>query len=224
MKNNKSPKLQDKINIRREQAADYKKVEEINRKAFWNLYVPGCYEHYLVHVMRQHKDFIQDLALVLEIDEQIVGNIMYTKARLVDECGQEKTILTFGPLCIAPEYQRMGYGKMLMAHSFEQAVALGYDVVVIFGDPGNYASSGFISCRKHNISLENGSYPAAMMVKELAANALDGRKLVYYDSPAMHIDLQAAEDFDNTLEKMEKKYQPSQEAFYIYSHSMIMDD
>ena len=209
------------IKIRNEEERDYERVEEITRKAFWNLYIPGCIEHYLVHVMRSHKDFLPELDLVIEIDDQIIGNIMYTKAKLVDESGEEKEILTFGPICIIPEYQRMGYGKMLMEHSFEKAVALGYDVIVIFGNPNNYVSRGFKSCKKYNICLENGTFPAAMLVKELKPEALDGRKWVYYDSPVMNIDEQEAGRFDESLEKMEKKFQPSQEEFYIHSHSVI---
>lgn len=209
------------IRVRNEVEADFKRVEEITRKAFWNLYVPGCNEHYLVHVMRSHEDFLPELDFVIEVDNHIIGSIMYTKSLLVDEAGQEKEIITFGPVCILPEYQRMGYGKMLMEHSFEKAVALGYDVIVIFGNPGNYVSRGFKCCKKHNICLENGVFPAAMMVKELKPDALDGRKWTYYDSPVMKIDEQEAERFDKGLEKMEKKYQPSQEEFYIHSHSII---
>lgn len=209
------------IKIRNEEETDYKRVEEITRKAFWNLYIPGCNEHYLVHVMRSHKDFLPELDLVIEVDNQIIGNIMYTKAKLVDESGTEMEILTFGPVCIMPEYQRMGYGKMLIEHSFDKAIALGYDIIVIFGNPGNYVSRGFKSCKKYNICLENGTFPAAMMVKELKSEALDGRKWVYYDSPVMKIDEQEAELFDESLVKMEKKFQPSQEEFYIHSHSII---
>lgn len=209
------------VKIRTEEEKDYERVEEITRKAFWNLYMPGCNEHYLVHVMRSHKDFLPELDFVIEVDNQIIGNIMYTKANLVDESGKEKEILTFGPVCIMPEYQRMGYGKMLIEHSFDNAIALGYDVIVIFGNPSNYVSRGFKSCKKYNICLENGTFPAAMMVKELKPEALDGRKWVYYDSPVMKIDEQEAELFDESLVKMEKKFQPSQEEFYIHSHSII---
>ena len=209
------------IKIRNEQETDFEKVEEITRKAFWNLYIPGCIEHYLVHVMRHHKDFLPELDLVIEVDNQIIGNIMYTKTKLIDEPGEEKEILTFGPVCILPEYQRMGYGKMLMEHSFEQALALGYDVIVIFGNPNNYVSSGFKSCKKYNICLENGTYPAAMMVKELKPEALDGRKWIYVESPVMKIDEQEAGRFDESLERMEKKFQPSQEEFYIHCHSVL---
>lgn len=209
------------MRIRNEEKADYERVEEITRRAFWNLHIPGCNEHYLVHVMRSHKDFLPELDLVIEVNNQIIGNIMYTKAKLVCDSWEEKEILTFGPLSIMPKYQRMGYGKMLMEHSFNQAVALGYDVIVIFGNPSNYVSRGFKSCKKYNICIENGTFPAAMMVKELKAEALDGRKWVYYDSPVMKIDEQEAERFNESLEKMEKRSQPSQEEFYIHSHSII---
>jgi len=209
------------IKIRNEEESDYQQVEELTRKCFWNLYIPGCNEHYLVHLMRSHEDFLPELDLVIEVDNQIIGNIMYTKAKLIDESGSEKEILTFGPVCILPEYQRKGYGKKLLEYSFEQAAALGYDVIVIFGNPNNYVSRGFKSCKRYNICLENGTYPSAMMVKELKPEVLDGRKWVYYQSPVFEIDEQEAERFDAGLESLEKKYQPSQEEFYIHSHSII---
>lgn len=209
------------LKIRNEKEEDHKIVEDITRSAFYNLYVPGCGEHYLVHTMRQHEDFIPELDFVAELDGKVIGNIMYTKAKLVDEEGTEKQILTFGPVSIAPAYQRMGYGKRLMEHSFKKAAQLGYDVIVIFGSPVNYVSRGFISCKKYHICLENGKYPAAMMVKELVPNALDGRTWFYYDSPVMAVSEEEAQAYDDTLEKMEKKHQPSQEEFYIMFHSFI---
>ncbi len=209
------------IKIRNEKEADFKKVEEITRQSFYNLYVPGCAEHYLVHTMRRHEDFVPELDFVIELDGNIIGNIMYTKARLIDEAGVEKRILTFGPVCILPEYQRKGYGKMLMEHSFEKAVAMGYDTIVIFGNPNNYVARGFKSCKKYNVCNEAGKYPSAMLVKELKPHVLDGRKWFYYDSPVMHLDEKEAEKFDDGLEKMEKKYQPSQEEFYIHNNSFI---
>lgn len=209
------------IKIRNEVEKDYERVEEITRKSFWNLYIPGCIEHYLVHVMRSHKDFLPELDFVIEVDNEIIGNIMYTKTKLIDESGEEKDILTFGPVCILPEYQRKGYGKKLIQYSFEQAIALDYDVVVIFGNPNNYVGNGFKSCKKYNICLVNGTYPAAMMVKELKPDVLDKRKWFYYQSPVFEIDEQEAKNFDASLGRLEKKYQPSQEEFYIHSHSFI---
>ncbi|MDD4029688.1 MAG: N-acetyltransferase [Caldisericia bacterium] len=213
--------LTKKVHIRNETKADYETIEKITRKAFWNLHAPGCDEHYLVHIMRSHKDFIPALDFVIEVDDTLIGNIMYTKAKLVDENKEEKEILTFGPVSILPEYQRMGYGKMLMEHSFQKATTVGWDTVVIFGNPANYVSSGFKSCKRYNVCLENDVYPSAMMLKELKPGVLDGRKWFYYDSPDMNIDKNEAQRFDESLEKMEKKVQPSQEEFYIHSHSFM---
>lgn len=196
-------------------------MEKITRQAFYNLYVPGCAEHYLVHIMRGHEDFIPELDFVLEWDGQVIGNIMYTKAKLIDENGTEKEILTFGPVSILPAYQRMGYGKQLMEHSFQAAVQLGYDTIVIFGSPCNYVSRGFKSCKKHNVCIETGKYPAAMMVKELVPHVLEGHKWIYRDSPVMAISEEEAERYDAALEPLEKKYLPSQEEFYIMSHAFV---
>ena len=209
------------LNIRNERETDYKIVEDITRKTFYNVYVPGCMEHYLVHIMREHEDFIPELDFVIEVDGQIVGNIMYTKAKLTDEAGAEKEIVTFGPVSILPKYQRKGYGKMLIEHSLKRAAELGYEAVVIMGSPANYVGSGFQCCRKYNVCVEKEKYPAAMLVKELKPGALDGKLWFYSDSPVMNVDEREAQAFDDGLEKMEKKWMPSQEAFYIMSHAFV---
>ncbi len=213
--------MEENIIIRNEKKEDWELVERITRQAFYNLYVPGCVEHYLVHIMREHEDFIPELDFVLELDGQVIGNIMYTKAKLTDENGTEKEILTFGPVSIHPAYQRMGYGKMLMEHSFQAAIQLGYDTIVILGSPANYVSRGFKCCKKYNVCIENGKYPAAMMVKELIPHILDDHKWLYQDSPVMAISKEEAERYDDTLEPMEKKYLPSQDEFYIMSQAFI---
>ena len=178
-------------------------------------------EHYLVHIMRGHEDFIPELDFVIEVDGQIVGNIMYTKSKLTDEGGTEKEIVTFGPVSILPKYQGKGYGKMLIEHSLKRAAELGDEAVVIMGSPANYVGSGFQCCRKYNVCVEKGKYPAAMLVKELKPGALDGRLWFYSDSPVMNVDEREAQAFDDGLEKMEKKWMPSQEAFYIMSHAFV---
>lgn len=207
--------------IRNELTSDYREVEELTRKAFWNLYVPGCIEHYLVHLMRSHKDFLPALDLVIECDGKIIANIMYTKAKLVDEEGNEKPILTFGPLSVLPAYQRKGYGKKLLEYSFQKAVALGYDAVVILGSPENYISSGFKSSKRYNICASDKSFPAALLVKELCEGAIPKGNWTFQESPVYEFDTQAAEAFDQTFEKLEKEYQTSQELFYIHSHSQV---
>ena len=213
--------MEQKIKIRNEEKADYEIVEKITREAFYNLYIPGCVEHYLVHIMRDHKDFVPELDFVLELNGNIIGNIMYTKAKLMDENGRMKEVLTFGPVSILPAYQRRGYGKMLMEHSFREAVRLGYDAIVIFGSPVNYVSRGFKSCKKYNVCIEKGKNPSPMMVKELITNVLAGHKCIYQESDIMAVSEEQAQNYDSTLEKLEKKYLPSQDEFYIMSHSFM---
>ncbi len=209
------------ITIRKETIADRGLVEQITRRAFYNMYMPGCVEHYLVHIMREHEDFVPELDLVIELDGRVIGSVMYTRATLTNESGTVKPILTFGPVCIEPEYQRQGYGRKLLEHSFRQAKELGYDMIVIFGNPANYTPLGLVSCKKYNICTEDGRFPAAMLVKNLAETAPDGRKWVYHDSPVMNISVEEAALYDDSLPPLEKKHTPSQEEFYIISQSFL---
>lgn len=210
--------------IRNETAADYPAVENLIREAFWNRNFPGCDEHYLIHKMRDHEDFIPQLDLVLEQNGQIVGSIVYTKATLADEQGREKPVLTFGPLGILPQYQRKGLGSRLMEASFERAAAMGWDTVVIFGNPENYIPRGFKSCKKYNVYLAPGVFPTALLVKELKPGALDGRLWLYRGSSAEELcaDQEAVARFDAGFPPKEKGWQPSQELFFIYSHSSVV--
>lgn len=213
------------IIIRNETPADYRAVEELTRESFWNVYKPGADEHYFVHMMRSHPDFIPELAFVLEKDGQIIGNIMYTKAWLENEVGQRKEILSFGPLCVAPKYQRQKLGKILIKHSFDVARKMGYDVNINFGNPGNYVSRGFVSCKKKNVSFGvSGNFPTALLVAELIPGALDGQNWMYIPSTAADCceDADAVASFDATFPAAEKKWMPSQEEFYIYSHSSVV--
>ncbi|MBR3505026.1 MAG: N-acetyltransferase [Clostridia bacterium] len=213
------------LTIRLETEKDYRAVEELTRDAFWNVYKPGADEHYYVHQMRNHPDFIPELAFVLELDGKIVGNIMYTKAWLEDERGMRKEILSFGPLCVAPQHQRRKFGKILIERSFEAARGMGYDVNINFGNPGNYVSRGFVSCKKKNVCFAvEGNFPTALLVCELVPNALDGRRWMYIPSAAADCceDRAAVEAFDATFPPREKAWRPSQEEFYIYSHSSVV--
>ena len=211
--------------IRLETEKDYRAVENLTREAFWNVYKPGADEHYFVHMMRSHPDFIPELAFVLEKDGEIIGNIMYTKAWLEDEHGTRKEILSFGSLCVSPKYQRQKFGKLLIEHSFEKARKMGYDVNIIFGNPGNYVSRGFVSCKKKNVSFAvAGNFPTALLVCELVPGVLDGRKWMYIPSTAADCcdDAAAVEEFDAQFPPKEKSWAPSQEEFYIYSNSSVV--
>ena len=213
------------IIIRNETPADYRAVETLTRESFWNVYKPGADEHYFVHTMRSHPDFIPELAFVAEKDGEIIGNIMYTKAWLEDENGRRKEILSFGPLCVHPAYQRQKVGKLLIEHSFDIARKMGYDVNINFGNPGNYVSRGFVSCKKKNVSfIVPGNYPTALLVAELVPGVLEGRKWMYVASTAADCceDTAAVEAFDATFPPKEKAWAPSQEEFYIYRHSSVV--
>lgn len=210
------------INIRTERENDHRIVEQMTRQAFWNIYEPGCVEHFLVHIMRSHPDFLPQLDLVAELNGEIIGNVMYTKAKLINELGQIKPILTFGPISIRTDHQRQGFGKALLKESFRRAKDLGYDTIVIFGMPSNYVSSGFRSCAKYQVSLKDGTYPAAMLVKELSANTLQGHQWTYQESPVMeNLANEDIQKFDQGFEPMKKSWQPSQEEFYILSRATI---
>ncbi|MBO7398477.1 MAG: N-acetyltransferase [Clostridia bacterium] len=213
------------MTIRLETEKDYRAVEEFTREAFWNVYKPGADEHYYAHMMRSHPDFIPELDFVLEDGGRIIGSIMYTKAWLEDENGFRKEIVSFGPLCVAPEFQRRRLGKLLIEHSFDVARKMGYDVNINFGNPGNYVSRGFVSCKKKNVScFAYGNFPTALLVAELVPGALDGRKWMFIQSTAADCceDTEAVEAFDKTFPPKEKKWMPSQEEFYIYSHSSVV--
>lgn len=209
------------VTIENERPEDYRAVEELIKRAFWNVNFPGCDEHYLAHILRDKSDFVPELDLVLKLDGQIIANIMYTKSRLVDKDGNEKTILTFGPLGVLPEFQRQGYGKRLLDHSLEKAKELGYETVVIFGNPENYVTSGFKNCKKYNVAISEGVYPVPLLVKELHEGALAGKSWIYKESAAYEYDSKAAEEFDKDFPQMPKEYRASQELFYIYSNSKM---
>jgi len=209
--------------IRRETVNDYHNTENAAREAFWNQNRPGCDEHYFIHVLRQHQDFVPELDFVAEAGGRIVGCVMYAKSRLIDENGSEKQVLTMGPLCVVPEYQRMGIGKALLGHTFPIARELGYDIVINFGNPDNYVARGYRSCKKYNVCFEGDIFPAALLVKELADGVLDGRKWFYHPSDSDHPcdDPEEFERFDAQFPPKVKGWQPSQEEFYIHSHSVI---
>lgn len=211
--------------IRKETENDYRETENLAREAFWNLSKPGCDEHYFIHIMRDHEDFIPELDYVIELNGKVVANVMYCKAKLVDEQGSEKNIVTMGPLCVLPEFQRKGFGKALLEHTFEIARSMGYDVVINFGNPDNYVARGYKSCKRYNVCLGEGEgfFPAALLVKELTEGAFDGRKWFYHPSDVDHPcgNKEALDAFDKLFPPKEKGWQPSQEEFYIHSHSAI---
>ena len=209
------------IEIRNETEKDFREVEELTREAFWNLYFPGCNEHYLVHQMRNHPDFIKELDLVAEYNGKIVGNIMYTKAWLIDENGQELEILSFGPLSVLPEYQRRGVGSALVDHTKIAAQKMGIKCIVIYGDPNNYCKHGFKNGKDLNISDMNGEYPHAMLALALDEQALAGQPWKFKYSDVCNINDADAEEFDKGFSPKEKGYKYSQDIFSIAIRSYL---
>lgn len=211
-----------KISFRLEEKEDHRSVENLIRESFWNVYRPGCSEHYVMHVLRHDPAFIPELDFVAEYQGRVIGCVMYTAAALIDEEGCEKPVLSMGPLCVHPDFQRQGIGKALLEHTFALALEMGCDTVINFGNPDNYVARGYKSCKKFNVSL-GGNFPAALLVKELVPGVLSGRKWEYLpnDADAPCDDEEAVARFDADFPPKEKAWQPSQEEFYIHCHSAI---
>lgn len=209
------------IVIRNETESDYRMVEEITRESFWNLYSPGCNEHYLVHKMRGHVDFLKELDFVAEYEGKIVGNIMYTRAWLIDETDRPMDIISFGPISVAPEYQRKQIGSALISHTKNLAMKNGLGAIVIFGDPHNYCKHGFKSAKDFNISDTLGNYPYGMLVLELREGALAGHKWKYRCSDVYEINEKEADQYDSLFPEKEKGYRYSQEIFSIAVRSFV---
>ncbi len=204
-----------KINIRREEEADYRIVEEVTREAFWNLNVPGCDEHYVAHCIRKHPDCIPELDYVAEIDNKIVGSIMYTKSCVVDEQQNKIDTVTFGPVCVLPGYQRKGIGTALINHTKEIAIRNKNTAIIILGHPHNYCTHGFKNCIDFNISNSDGRFPYGQLVLELEKGIFEGRKWKFYYSPVYEINAAEVELFDTQFPEKNKEYRPSQEEFSI---------
>lgn len=205
------------ITIRHELESDQRQVEIVTREAFWNLYVPGCDEHYLVHIMREHQDFIPELNFVAIYEGNIIGNIMYTKSYLIDDSDPSNRldIITFGPVCVLPEYQRRGVGSKLIGHTLKIAKENDYKAVIIQGHPGNYCKHGFKSSKDFGISDSDGKYPYSLLALELEKGVFKEKQWKYYSSDVYEVDSKAAEKFDTQFEPKKKEYSYTQEEFFI---------
>ena len=139
------------MNIRLEQPKDYREVEDLTREAFWNVYRPGCTEHYVLNQYRTNPDFIPELDLVMMEDEKIIGHVMFSKAALVLEDGSKKSSWTFGPISIHPDYKRKGYGLKLLQYAIEKAKEMGIGLLQMEGNIEFYKHAGFDLASKMKI-------------------------------------------------------------------------
>ncbi len=201
------------MNIRLETKDDYTQVEELAREAFWNLYFPGCNEHYLCHILRDHKDFIAELDYVAELDGKIVGSIMYTRSYLVDNDGEKIPTVSFGPLCVHPLFQRKGIGTALIEKTKAIVGNMGVPAITIFGDPHNYCKHGFKNGIDYQVSNMEDEYPLGLLVLELQPGFFGRKKWKVVQSEAFDIDEEKANEFDKRFPEKEKKFQYSQELF-----------
>ena len=171
------------VTFRLEQKEDYAAVEYLVRESFWNVYRPGCSEHYVLHVLRDDPAFIRELDFVMELDGRLIGQ-------------------TMGPICITPELKRQGYGKRLLDYSLEQAAAMGFGAVLFEGNIGFYGKSGFDYARKFGIryhDLPEGADDSFFLCKELIPGYLDGVTGVYQTPQGYYVDEAEAEAFDKAF-------------------------
>ena len=196
--------------IRTETEKDYKTAENVTREAFWNVYRPGCLEHYVLNRFRSNKNFIPQLSLVLEKDGEIIGHIMYARAEIETESGTKLPVMTFGPFSILPQYRGKGYGKQLLEYSMEQAAEMGAKALAITGDINLYGRFGFVVAKTKNIFYKE--YPDAdfFLIKELKDGFLSDIKGYYTDPDGYFVDEAEAEIFDTQFVPKQKLVLPGQ--------------
>ena len=201
------------IIIRLERKEEYREVENLVRESFWNVYRPGCLEHYVLNQLRSDKAFIKELDFVMELDGQIIGQNMFMQAEVKSDDGRNIPIITMGPICITPELKRKGYGKILLDYSLEKAKELGYGAICFEGNIDFYGKSGFTYASEYGIryhGLPEGEDASFFLCKELIPGYLDDVKGEYSTPSGYMVDEEAAEKFDKEFPVKEKLKLPGQ--------------
>lgn len=201
------------LEIRLERPEEYRAVEELTRGAFWNVHVPGCDEHYLAHILRTHTDFLPALDFVAYKDGILVGNIMYTRAKVVSDDGTEHPMVLFGPLSVLPQYQNQGIGSALILHSLDAARLQLHKAVFLYGNPKYYCRFGFLPAEHYGIMTEHGSFHPALQALELEKDVLCGISGRLFESTAYSINREDASEFDKSFPPKEKFVTESQREF-----------
>ena len=200
-------------NIRLEKKEDYRAVEALVREAFWNVYRPGCSEHYVIHVLRDDPAFVKELDFVMELDGKLIGQNMFMKTIINADDGRVISVLTMGPICVTPELKRRGYGKALLDYSLAKAAELGYGAVLFEGNIGFYGKSGFDYSRKFGIryhDLPQEADSSFFLCKELMPGYLDGVTGVYQTPQGYYVNDSDVEEFDKSFPHKEKLTLPGQ--------------
>ena len=196
--------------IRTETEKDYKTAENVTREAFWNVYRPGCLEHYVLNQFRSNKDFIPQLSFVLEKDGEVIGHIMYAKAQIELEDGAKLPIMTFGPFSILPQHRGKGYGAYLLTYSMERAVKMGAKALAITGDINYYGRFGFVLAKIKNVFYKADPDADYFLIKELEQGFITGIKGYYTDPDGYFVDETEAEIFDTQFDPKQKLILPTQ--------------
>ena len=199
--------------IRLEKEEEHREVENMVRESFWNVYRPGCLEHYVLHELRKDPAFIPELDLVMERDGKLIGQNMFMKAVIKADDGTEVPIMTMGPICITPELKRKGYGKILLDDSLKRAASLGYGAVCMEGNIDFYGKSGFQTASTFGIryhDVPEGEDASFFLCKELIPGYLSGVTGEYTPPAGYFVDENEAEEFDKEFPYMEKKKLPGQ--------------
>lgn len=195
------------IVIRLEKKEERHEVENLVRESFWNVYRPGCLEHFVLHELRNDADFVPQLDLVMLLDGRIIGQNVFVRAAIKSDSGEDLPIMTMGPICIAPEFKRQGYGKILLDYSLERAKEMGCGAVCFEGNIDFYGKSGFTYASKYGIryhGLPEGADQSFFLCKELAAGYLEGVTGEYSTPAGYFVDEAAAEEFDKQFPPKEK--------------------
>ena len=205
--------MENKYTIRLEEVKDYREVENLVRESFWNVYRPGCSEHYVIHTLRDDSAFVKELDFVMEQDGRIIGQNMFMKTIIESDDGTTIPVLTMGPICIANDLKRQGYGKAILDYSLEKAAALGFGAVLFEGNIDFYGKSGFDYASKFDIryhDLPEGADSSFFLCKELKEGYLDGISGVYQTPQGYYVDDADVEGFDKQFPYKEKLKLPGQ--------------
>ena len=199
--------------IRHEEEKDHAEVEFLIRESFWNVYHPGCSEHYVMHLLRDDPAFVKELDFVMEQDGRIIGQNMFMRTYIKADDGRNVDVLTMGPICIANDLKRQGYGKKLLDYSVGKAAELGFGAVLFEGNIGFYGKSGFDFSEKFGIryhDLPEGADQSFFLCRELKKGFLDGITGVYFTPQGYYVDPEAVEEFDRQFPYKEKLVLPGQ--------------
>ena len=199
--------------IRLEKADEHREVETLVREAFWNVYRPGCLEHYVLHCLRGVAAFVPELNLVMELDDRLIGQDVFVRTAIHADDGRDVPIMTMGPICIAPDRQGKGYGKILLDYALGKAAALGCGAVCFEGSIGFYGRSGFTFARQFGLryhGLPAGEDDSFFLCKELIPGFLDGVTGEYATPQGYLVDEKEAEEFDKSFPPKEKLKLPGQ--------------